>query len=865
MSKPIARGGLSTLEKHSHPEAEHLHNTLPYRYFNDETGLFENQSSLGFGKKLNVLGGANDDLVMALNDLVCRLPEGDKWDYQFVLTGDNQVGHFIDANTQNASKRGGIVATIAENQAIYAHHAARHGFNTRMGASSRFDLKNYQSYFFCTSKEKESVVSDIKTTLEYGLSQTGLDHQSMTPSDMIDHVSQVLNFNGSRNTPRKVPYNEDELLHKQMLELDSEFLIHRQYVESKCTFEHQKAPAHTRIINFTLRKLPTEFRLYAFSNCLASLKKSANALRCPFRISCNFRIEPNGKQQVVNDTKIRALSKWAKSPMAAFMPTVKKELAEREALQEGFLRDEFKIASMVFTLTLFSNKEDMKIDMESARGAFREAGLTVIEANMIQGQTLLASLPFNMLKFFNDCKVAGRVRQVKTSNLVNFFPVVAEFKRLTGGLLLPTMRHQINYFHPFRCGTDNYNMAITGASGSGKSFITQAICTSVFSEGGKVWILDKGDSYKKLTQTMDGVYMTSKDIFLNPFTHIKAIETKEGQALDSGKDSPAEGNDVHPMAEILGGVTGLIAAMAAPNTDLDDTLESALEDAILMAWEAKQQATLIDDVQEALFAIAKKRNNDRRIEDLGHQLNKFVSKGIYGDIFNKPSQLDPNVHLTTIELDGFGDNVLRPVIFALIVSINQAMYLAGSRGTPKMCIIEEAWSLMSGNNRQSRAFIDKGYRTARKFGGSFASVTQSITDFFKSEESEAAYNNSDIKLILRQGSSFTKFVEERPTTFDVAHVALVKSFLEAPKTGFSSAMIIAGTQVTFHRLFADPWSRALLSTEPNEYQYCEKLIDSGIPLLDAVDKTAWHFYPDDMAQFETIKAQYLQDKHAHDD
>ena len=131
--------------------------------------------------------------------------------------------------------------------------------------------------------------------------------------------------------------------------------------------------------------------------------------------------------------------------MAAFMPTVKKELAEREALQDGFLRDEFKIASMVFTLTLFSNKEDMKIDMESARGAFREAGLTIIEANMIQGQTLLASLPFNMLKFFNDCKVAGRVRQVKTSNLVNFFPVVAEFKRLTGGLLLPTMRHQINY------------------------------------------------------------------------------------------------------------------------------------------------------------------------------------------------------------------------------------------------------------------------------------------------------------------------------------------------------------------------------------------------------------------------------------
>ncbi|HIF9187010.1 TPA: type IV secretion system protein VirB4, partial [Photobacterium damselae] len=133
---------------------------------------------------------------------------------------------------------------------------------------------------------------------------------------------------------------------------------------------------------------------------------------------------------------------------------------------------------------------------------------------------------------------------------------------------------------------------------------------------------------------------------------------------------------------------------------------------------------------------------------------------IYGEIFNKPSQLDPNVHLTTIELDGFSDNVLRPVIFALMVSINQAMYLAGSRSIPKVCIIEEAWKLMSGSNRQSRAFIDKGYRTARKFGGSFATVTQGITDFFKSDESQAAFNNSDIKVILRQGSDFDTFIKE---------------------------------------------------------------------------------------------------------
>ncbi|MGR5464872.1 type IV secretion system protein TraC [Photobacterium damselae] len=863
MGTLLGRGGLETLFKRAHPVAQHMHQELPYRYYDDETGLFENHSSVGFGKKLNVLGGANDELVTSLNDLVMRLPEGKKWDYQFILTGNNQVGHFIDDNLKQASIRGGIVEKIATNQAIYAHYAARNGYNTRLGKSYRFDLKDYQSYFFCTSTEDKEVVSDIKTTLDYGFVQTGIDHQPIEPSDLIDAVSQTLNFNNSRNTPKTPSYNEDEMLYSQMLELDSEFLIHRKYVESRCSFEHQKAPAHTRILNFTLRKLPGEFRLYAFSNCLASLRNAANALRCPFRISCNFQIEPTGKERVKNEGKIRSLTKWANSPMGALIPTAKKELKERELLQDAFLRDECKIASMVFTITLFSSKENMKADTASALGVFSEAGLPIIEADMIQGQTLLASLPFNMIHFYDDCRLAGRVRQIKTTNLVNFFPIVAEYKRIMGGMLLPTMRHQISYFDPFSMDTDNFNMAITGVSGSGKSFITQNIAHSLFARGGKVWIMDKGDSYKKFTQSMGGVYMTAGSIFLNPFTHIATAEEKAGTSFGLSKELAPTENDTeeeaHPLSVLLGDITGLIASMAAPNTDLDDTLENALSDAILMAWDKHKQNTLIDHVQEALFELAEQRGNDRRISDLGHQLNKYCTTGIYGEIFNKPSQLDPTVHLTTIELDGFSDNVLRPVVFALMVSINQAMYLAGERSIPKCCIIEEAWKLMSGSNRQSREFIDKGYRTARKFGGSFATVTQGITDFFKSDESQAAYNNSDIKIILRQSTDFVKYIKENPDAFDPFHVRLIKAFPEAKKAGFSCAMIQAGSTITFHRLFVDPWSIALYSTDPKHYEYCEQLMKRGIPLLDAIEKTAWQFFPDEMNQFKEIKAQYEQD------
>ncbi|HIF9186972.1 TPA: type IV secretion system protein VirB4, partial [Photobacterium damselae] len=88
-------------------------------------------------------------------------------------------------------------------------------------------------------------------------------------------------------------------------------------------------------------------------------------------------------------------------------------------------------------------------------------------------------------------------------------------------------------------------------------------------------------------------------------------------------------------------------------------------------------------------------------------------------------------------------------------------------------------------------------------------------------------------------------------------------FPTAKEAGFSCAMIQAGSTVTFHRLFVDPWSIALYSTEPKEYEYCERLTQNGVPLLDAIEQTAWHFYPDNMTTFEAIKENYYQENTSH--
>lgn len=144
--------------------------------------------------------------------------------------------------------------------------------------------------------------------------------------------------------------------------------------------------------------------------------------------------------------------------------------------------------------------------------------------------------------------------------------------------------------------------------------------------------------------------------------------------------------------------------------------------------------------------------------------------------------------------------------------------------------------------------------------GQFQTDSQGITDFFKSSESQAAYNNSDIKIVLRQGSDFDTYIKDNPTAFTPSHVQLIKRFPEAKMAGFSCAMIRAGSTVTFHRLFVDPWSIALYSSDPRHYEYCEQLMHNGAPLLDAIEETAWKFYPTEMASFEKIKTLYHKEK-----
>lgn len=850
--KQRIKDDLAGLYASSKQQHNHLHHELPYRIYDDAEQVFENANSLGFGFAISLFGGANDDLIKTMNALVCTLPEGDKWHYQFVMVGNNQVGELIEQNQALLSGRNAICDKFANNEAVYAKHSATKGFGTKLSSAYHYDLKNTKGFFFVSTTEDMPALLDMRLGVESELAQTGMHIRRLAADDLIEHCREHLNFSHQQDRVSPAKYNEYQPLNTQVLSPDSEFIINRDSVNIRHTPMQSDNSVDTTLINLGLKGLPNDFRLYAFPNCIASLSYTMNSVQCPYRVSVSFYINKTGEQTTRNDSKIGSLTKTVNSPMRLLIPSAADELAERKALQKGLSSHAFKITTMTLNVTLYTTEEKHRHDTSKAIATFRTAGIDLIRNNKLQGMCTLSTLPFSMSEgFMKDSQKAGLCFMMKTSNLVNFLPIVADYKRLSAGLLLPTMRHQISYFDPFNCGSDNYNMAITGGSGAGKSFFMQALVKSIFAKGGKAWILDKGQSYKKLTQTLGGVYLDSSQIFLNPFTHLgKVLSVRDAGTFGPILDD--EGQTIDPITEVLGNITALIATMASPDEKLTGFQTALLGDAILLAWKKAGNDTLIDHVQKALYDIAAQKNDDTRISDIAAQLNKFCSNGIHGAIFNKPSMLDPNIDITTLELDGFKGELQRPVIFALMVTISQQMYLSGQRSIPKVCVIEEAWSLMSGANAQSKDFINEGYRTVRKFGGSFATVTQGMNDFFANAEAEAALNSSDIHITLRQGDGFGDFLNKHPDHFSPFEQHMIKSFPRANDAGHSCVMLKAGGLVSFHRIFADPWSRAMLSTEPKEFEYCENLIKGGMPLLDAIELTAQYFYPDDMARFDAI-------------
>jgi conjugal transfer ATP-binding protein TraC len=368
-------------------------------------------------------------------------------------------------------------------------------------------------------------------------------------------------------------------------------------------------------------------------------------------------------------------------------------------------------------------------------------------------------------------------------------------------------RGQVMHIDPFDNAAGNYNVAVAATSGAGKSFFTQEMVANLLGTGGRVWVIDSGRSYERLCGLVGGTYLEFSEataINLNPFTGVARF----AEALPMLKD--------------------VLAAMALPEAPLDSLRRAYLEEAIQAVWRERGERSTVTQVAARLGAHA-----DAPAQQLGRMLYSYTRDGAYGRFFEGPANVDLENPFVVLEL---GDLDSKPelqavVLLILMLRITETMYL-GDRSQRKLCIIDEAWRLMG---RGSAAeFIEQGYRTARKFGGAFMTITQGIDDYDNSGTAQAALKNSDWVFLLRQKPESLKAAEKTDhLTLDEPLRTLLGS-LHTVQGKYSEIAILGPGGTAVGRLIVDPFAEKLYSTKPSEYAAVKRWLDDGLTLVEAV-------------------------------
>src|SRR5690606_27878835 len=145
----------------------------------------------------------------------------------------------------------------------------------------------------------------------------------------------------------------------------------------------------------------------------------------------------------------------------------------------------------------------------------------------------------------------------------------------------------------------------------------------------------------------------------------------------------------------------------------------------------------ITDIYDFLKSNVPSENeeNVRDMHRLAAALEPYTRHGIYASYFEGEANIAFTKNLVVLELEELKSKKnLQSVVMQLVMyRITQEMYL--DRSLKKLVIIDEAWDLMG--QGASASFIEAGYRRARKYGGAFGTITQSVEDYYKTDATRA--------------------------------------------------------------------------------------------------------------------------------
>ena len=412
-----------------------------------------------------------------------------------------------------------------------------------------------------------------------------------------------------------------------------------------------------------------------------------------------------------------------------------------------------------------------------------------------------------------------RMRLLKSAAAMAFLPLHGEWNGNSRGtgMLLAGRQGQLFQWDNFK-SSGNYNVAVVGKSGAGKSVAMQEIAVGIYTARGHVLVIDDGYSFKTTAEILGGSHIAfdgSTRIRLNPFSLLDA------EAMEQ--------DDYRTDAIEL--ITRVVATMADLGANRGGRVEGVEEDfiraSITNVWNEKGRDGEISDVRDFLIKIYEEQE-DNRLPDVIRKLDAYSLGGAYAHYFQGEANISLDAPFTVVELSDIKGQVgLEATILQIVMFLGTELMFKTPRSVPVAIVIDEAWDLLKGQG--TAKFIEGVVRRARKYTGALITGTQSMQDYKANPASNVCLENSDYRIFLAQKPDSIDALDsiEPPVKM------LLKSITSVPGR-FSEMAIQMPEGFAYGRLMLDPFSLAVFSSKGTTVERMNQYKAQGMDTVQAI-------------------------------
>lgn len=411
-----------------------------------------------------------------------------------------------------------------------------------------------------------------------------------------------------------------------------------------------------------------------------------------------------------------------------------------------------------------------------------------------------------------------RMKRMKTNNIVDFLPMYGASRGDEKPVVIARTRLGSLYsLDPYSSRLSNFNQLCTGSSGSGKSFANNFLMLQQIARGTRVFIIDVGGSYKKLTNLLGGQYFEinlSDNYAINPF------ELSNPSAAPSGEK----------IKSLVSIIEQMIVDAGEKLTRLDRVqIEEVLTEVFASSRAtSKPTSPTISD-----FAKVCQKSKDENLIRIGKLMFPWIGSSPYGKLLDRQGKIEANSPIVAFDLKGLSQYPDLQAVMILILTNFILDQVENDRTIPKRVLLDEAWELLK--SPAAANFMEYAARTFRKTGSGITFITQGVEEIVSSGIGPAILNNTATKLIMLQKGD-TRILKE-VLKLNSQEVRLIQS-LEQRKGVFSEGFLISGESRQVIRFQPSPVEYWISTSDSRDNQFLESLCDKGKTLQEAILEAA---------------------------